>query len=658
MNKLSFSSHTLRWALGSVVALLVLVLLVIFFFPWNLVREPLNRYVSAQLGRRFEITERLDVHIGRTVTVHMQGLEVANPEWATDPYLVKASSAEFDVEVWPLLAGKLVMPRVVLTKPRIGLQKEADGRMTWALARDTSRADMAPQIGSLQVDDGSLVYRAEAEGANIVAQFSLADASAGFSPADAAAVQLPLSYKASGTWRKEVFSAYGRAGGVLQFGADEPRPFPAEINAMVGKTRLKAAGTVASLKPLMGIDATFDLQGRNLDELYKLVGVVLPSTPPYRLRGKLAQQGRVWAVSGIRGTLGESDLNGDLRFDPTPELPLLTGKLNSRVLDFSDLGPLIGVGTHAAAARDKSPTRKVLPTATLDVTRFRAMNADVSYSAAAIRHVKELPLDKGSARILLKDGVLTLDPLALGVAGGTINGQVKIDANAVPAAFGTRLDVRALQLGQILPAVETSRSSLGKISGQVALDGRGNSVAQMLGSASGDVSVLTGRGQISNILLEYMGLDGGEIIKFLISGDRNVNLRCAAVAFGVKKGVMTSRAIVLDTTDTEIHGEGQISLADETLDLLLKPQPKDQSILSLRSPLRIRGTFAAPTAGPDKAALAGRVGLAVALGFINPLLALAATIETGPGQDADCQQVLAQAAKKGGVVPSPSAVKP
>ena len=31
------------------------------------------------------------------------------------------------------------------------------------------------------------------------------------------------------------------------------------------------------------------------------------------------------------------------------------------------------------------------------------------------------------------------------------------------------------------------------------------------------------------------------------------------------------------------------------------------------------------------------------LGAINPLLALAATVETGPGQDADCVQALAQA---------------
>ena len=167
----------------------------------------------------------------------------------------------------------------------------------------------------------------------------------------------------------------------------------------------------------------------------------------------------------------------------------------------------------------------------------------------------------------------------------------------------------------------------------------------MLGSASGDVAVLMGKGEISNILLEYMGLDGGEIIKFLVRGDRTVQLRCAAAAFDVKQGLMTSRAIVLDTTDTVINGRGEVSLANETMDLVLEPQPKDQSIFSLRSPLRIGGTFAAPAVGPDKAALAGRVGIALVLAAINPLLALAATVETGPGQDADCQAVLAQAAK-------------
>jgi uncharacterized protein involved in outer membrane biogenesis len=661
-----FQSVILRKWLAGLAALLVVCTLVVYFFPWDVLREPINRYVSGQLGRRFEITRHLAVHLGRTTTVRADGVEFANPEWASEPYLLKASAAEFDIKLLPLLFGKVEMPRLALTEPHIGLQIEPDGRRTWALSRDTSDEGAVPDIGSLLVDQGTVKYLAAAQGANVTAQFSLAQESTG---------PLPLSYKASGKWKNEAFTAHGRAGGVLQLSKSTEAPFPLEMNAVAGRTSLTAKGSIANLAELGGIDAAFDLQGRNLDELYKLLGVVLPSSPPYKLRGKLAKHGKVWAASQIQGVLGRSDLSGDLRFDQSAAVPLLTGKVQSKLLDFADLGAVIGLApssgtppqtaavssaTGKAASsggetptRSAAPSRKVLPIATLDVVRLQAMNADVSYSAADIRHVRALPLDKGSVHIKLTAGVLQLDPVSLGVAGGSVAGSIHIDSNVAPAAFTTRLDVRGLHLNQLFPAVETTKSGLGKISGQFNLKGRGNSVAQMLGSASGDMAMLMGKGEISNILLEYMGLDGGEIIKFLLRGDRNVQLRCAAAAFDVKQGLMTSRAIVLDTSDTVINGHGRVSLANETLDIILDPVPKDRSILSLRSPLRIGGTFAAPSAGPDKAALAGRVGIALVLGAINPLLALAATVETGPGQDANCRAVLAQAAKpKAGSRPS------
>lgn len=666
MNPSLFQSSFIRKVLPLVAALLVVLTLVIFFFPWDALRGPINRYVSGQLGRRFEITNHLAVHLGRTTTVRAEGVEIGNPEWASEPYLLQARAAEFDIELLPLLVGKVSLPRIVLTQPKIGLQIEPDGRRTWALARDTSDKGAAPEIGTLQVDQGTLKYLATAQGANVEAQFSVAKE---------AAEQLPLSYKAKGKWKNEPFTASGRTGGVLKLSQNTGAPFPLEVNAVAGRTSLKAQGVISNLAELAGVDATFDLQGRNLEELYKLLGVVLPSTPAYKLRGKLSKHGQVWAASQIQGLLGKSDLSGALSFDQSVAVPLLTGKVQSKMLDFEDLGPVIGLtpagrragpvaapsasfansgavsGVQKKATQDEQATRKVLPVTALDVVKLKAMNADVSYFAADIRHARNLPLDKGSVHVKLSAGVLQLEPVSLGVAGGTVAGRIRIDANVTPAAFDTKLDVRGLKLNQLFPAVETTKSSLGRISGQFDLKGRGNSVAQMLGSASGDVAVLMGKGEISNILLEFIGLDGGEAIKFFLRGDRNVELRCAAAAFGVRQGLMTSRAIVLDTTDTVINGRGQISLAHETLDLVLDPAPKDRSILSFRSPLRIGGTFSAPSAGPDKAALAGRAGIALALAAINPLLALAATLETGPGHDADCAGVLAQAAKPGAVAP-------
>lgn len=645
-----------RWLIGFA-SLTVVLIMVLLFFPWDMLRDPINRYVSAELGRRFEITERLSVNPGITTTVRADGLEFANPEWASEPYLVKAKAAEFDIKLLPLLFGKVDLPRIALFEPQIGLQIEPDGRRTWALSRDTSDTSATPRIGALTVDRGTLKYRASGQGADITALFTLAPES---TVSQAGIGQLPLSYKVAGKWNNEPFTANGRTGGVLQLSRDMRQSFPIEVNAETGKTTLKAKGTVENLQEFSNLNATFDIRGRNLEELYKLAGVVLPSTPPYKLRGQLNRRGQVWVTTQIQGVLGKSDLAGDLSFDRSQKIPLLTGKVRSKLLDFDDLRPVIGLPVKAKATVDTNrpeslestaqkavpanASRKILPTATLDLVKLKAMNADVIYSALDIRHVEQLPLDKGSVRVLLNNGVLRLEPLALGVAGGSLAGQITIDVNLVPATFDTKFDLRAVQLNKLFPKIENTKSSFGKVSGQVELKGRGNSMAQMLGSASGDVAVLMGKGELSNILLEYMGLDGGEVIKFFLRGDRNVELRCAAAAFEVKQGLMASKVILLDTSDTVIYGSGQISLANETLDIVLKPEPKDKSILSLRSPLKIGGTFAAPTAGPDKAALAGRAGLAIALGVINPLLALLGTIETGPGQDADCSAALGVAA--------------
>jgi AsmA family protein len=643
---------------AGVLLLLVALTLALVFFPWDLMRGPLNRYVSEQTGRQFEITRRLEVKLGRTTRVLADGIEFANPSWARDPYLVKAEAAEIQVRLWPLLFGRVELPVVSLRKPELGLQIEPDGRRTWALGKDTADESSVPLIGQLLVDQGVLRYLATARGADIGADFALvAEESSA----------LPLSYKARGKWKGEPFTAQGRTGGVLQLSADTAGSFPLEITATAGRTRLKASGSITNLAEIAGMDAQFQLEGQSLEDLYKLVGVVLPGTPPYKLQGQLGKQGLLWSVKQIKGVLGKSDLSGDLAFDRSRAVPLLTGKVQSRVLDFEDLGPMVGQASSnvpkdmakTAAPAPQAGRRaagRVLPDTKLDFARLKAMDADVQYSAADIRHVKALPLDSMTAHILLRKGVLELEPLKLGVAGGQLAGRLAIDSNTSPSRIETRLDARAIQLNQLFPTIETTKSSLGRISGQVDLKGQGGSTAQMLASSSGNIAFLMGSGEISNILLEFMGLDGGEVIKFLVRGDRNVRLRCAAASFEVRQGLMTSRAIVLDTVDTVVNGRGQVSLADETLDLVLYPSPKDGSILSFRSPLKIGGTFGAPTAGPDKGALAGRAGIALALGAINPLLALAATIETGPGQDANCSQVLQQAAATASKATSPGAV--
>jgi hypothetical protein len=393
--------------------------------------------------------------------------------------------------------------------------------------------------------------------------------------------------------------------------------------------------------------------------------VVLPATPHYALHGDVSKQGEVWQVRNIKGKLGHSDLAGDLAFDRAQKVPHLAGKLKSNALDFDDLAPVVGLPEqprstgasqriagspeHSGTSepkpkKPKDPAHKVLPRTPLDLARLKAMNAEVSYSAAHVTNARKMPLDRMAMQVRLENGVLQLDQLNLGIAGGSLLGRLRIDSHSNPAVVDVHLSGKSLELSKMFRDVNLTRTSFGKIHAEIDLKARGNSVAQMLGGASGNMAMLMGKGQISNLLLEVAGLDGAEIIKFLVRGDVNVPVRCAATAFDVKDGLMTSRALVIDTTDTVIYGEGTVNLATEALNLYFKPYPKDTSILSLRSPLKVAGTLGAPQAGPDRGALAGRAAAALALGAINPLLALAATVETGPGEDANCGAILRAAA--------------
>jgi uncharacterized protein involved in outer membrane biogenesis len=145
-----------------------------------------------------------------------------------------------------------------------------------------------------------------------------------------------------------------------------------------------------------------------------------------------------------------------------------------------------------------------------------------------------------------------------------------------------------------------------------------------------------GSGQISNLLMELAGIDIAEALKFLVTKDRKVPIRCAFGDFSVDNGLMQSRALAFDTADTIIVGNGKISLKDETLDLELRPRPKDRSILALRSPLVVGGSFKDPSFHPDLKRLGLRGAVAIALGSIAPPAALLATLELGPGKDSNC----------------------
>jgi uncharacterized protein involved in outer membrane biogenesis len=326
---------------------------------------------------------------------------------------------------------------------------------------------------------------------------------------------------------------------------------------------------------------------------------------------------------------------------------VFTAQLLSRKLDFDDLAGFLGAppstgGGETANAQQKAQSAKLaasarlLPDTPYNLAKLNAMDADVRWRAQKINAPKLPMIEDMDAHLLLKGGLLRLEPLNFGVAGGDVRSTIRMDARKQPIDTRAQIAVRGVELPKLLAQAELAQGAAGRIGGDISVHGRGNSIAAIFGSADGDVALGMGRGRISNLIMELAGLDIAESLKFLIGKDQQVPIRCAFADFGVQDGLMTSRALAFDSTDTIIVGEGTVNLKDESLDLLLKPRPKDRSILSLRSPLRVGGTFKDPSFRPDFAALGVRGAIAIALATITPPAALLATFETGPGEDSDC----------------------
>jgi len=223
-----------------------------------------------------------------------------------------------------------------------------------------------------------------------------------------------------------------------------------------------------------------------------------------------------------------------------------------------------------------------------------------------------------------------------------MNSSVAVDARSKVITSDIKAAFTNLHINKLVPGTEVLNDSFGAVDGKVQLKGRGNSAAGVLGTSNGRIDLVSRGGEVSNLVMEAAGADIGEIIKFFVGGDQKIQLRCGVMAFNVKDGLMTSEALVVDTDDTYIGGEGAINLREETLDLRLVPLPKDVSILSLRGPLRVRGTFDEPQLGLEKRTLARKIGMALMMGLINPLAAIIPTIETGPGRDkkAPCSDLI------------------
>jgi len=655
--------RSLKWLAAALIAPLVLAVLFILVFGWNWLRAPIERMALEKTGRVLAINGDMRVVLGwPRPRIRANAVTFANPLWTQEKQMLAADAVEITLDLTQLLQRKLVFPELRLERPVVFLEQGTEGRQSWLLDQQQQDPSARIQIDRLTLDQGQLGYDDAAQKTSIRAEL------ASLAPTAGSTADTGLTFSAQGRYKGQTFKAQGTGGPVLAL-RDDSTPYPLNIDASVGHTRVRAEGSVTSLLKFTAVDLSLALSGDNLAQLYPLLGIAFPATRSYVTAGHLRHSGNDWRYEKFSGRIGSSDIAGSLEVKTGGLRPALTAELTSSLLDLADLGPLIGSRPGSVQAAKKAaeqlpvgsaptagatPARvRVLPDLPFNTDRWNSVDAEVSLRAKALKRDKELPLEDLVAHLSLQGGVLTLNPLNFGLAGGELNTVIKLDGRTDPITAHAKVRARKILLAKLFPTIELNQTSIGQINGEFNLTGKGNSVGRMLASADGKVGLVVSGGEISKLMMEKAGLHLWEILQLSLSGDRLIKLRCAVADFEVKNGKMQTDALVLDTQVTTLIGSGTIDLGQERLDLTFNQKTKKTSPLALRSPIYLRGSFAKPEVGVDKGRVAVRALGAIALGLINPFLTLLPLIDAGPGQDSDCRQLVRDAR----AMPRPSSQK-
>ncbi|WP_321948842.1 AsmA family protein [Paraburkholderia sp. J10-1] len=458
-----------------------------------------------------------------------------------------------------------------------------------------------------------------------------------------------IGWTIKGTYGKTALAGSGKLGGVLAL-QDAKRPFPIQADMRAGDLHIALVGTLTDPTHLAAVDLRLWLQGQSLAHLYNLTGVTLPETPPYATEGHFVGNFRrgasVFRYENFTGRVGGSDLNGTVVYQQRTPRPLLSGELVSNLLQFSDLAPIIGADSTASKAKRgdtvAQPADRVIPVEPFRTDRWSAIDADVKFTGRRIIKQGSLPVQDLYAHVMLTNGVLVLDPLQFGVAGGTLGTRVSLDGSGAPLKARGTLEARHLKLKQLFPNFKTMQSALGEINGDASLTATGNSPAALASTSNGEVKLLVTQGTISRLLMEAAGLNVANVVYEKLFGTRDVNINCAAADFVATNGVLDPRVFALDTDDAVINIDGPIDLRDESMNMKVHPHTKGFRIFTLRSPLYVRGTFKNPHVGVDATALALRGGAMIGLGLINPFAALIPLIAPSNNKPLPCDALFAQ----------------
>jgi uncharacterized protein involved in outer membrane biogenesis len=634
---------------ATIVGLLILAWAILFATKGRFLKPYFESHMSRQTLRQVRVAGDFQLYLNPfNIKFYAEGLTISNPSWASRKNFFESKRIDTNISTFPLLfSGDRRVSWLDLTDGDVDLEWDSSGkRNTWTMGDPNKSAEPfeMPLIRRASIVGSNLRYRAPQM------QF-VADLKFETVQARDTAFESDIRFSGNGRMRDKPFLVSGSMmspNETVRGGRNK-----VALRASGAGNTLDISGTLRGATDVEGALLKMRAHGPNLASLLAFLGAVVPDTRAYQLSSNLTRRDKVWRLTGLRGTFGDSDLSGAMSFAMPGNRLKIDADIRSRVLDIIDAGPWIGYdperldkfGASGAIENDGGHPR-VLPDASLDVAGLRNFDAHLDYKVARVR-MEKAPISNVGLTLDLDRSLMKLSPLTFDIAGGHLTSDIVINARGRPVRTDYDIRLSPTRMGVLLAKFGAEQSgTTGMIKARVQLSGVGDSVHESLSNSNGRIAIIMPAGTFWTRNVQLSELDIGTFVQKMFEKKLTepVQINCGLIAFTVRNGIAAADPILIDTKKNVIGGRGGFSFKTESLDLAIQADAKTFSLFSGQSPIGVQGYFAAPRIDPISGELVTRAGVGLGLGaLVSPLAAVIAFVDPGDAEPTQCGPVLAGA---------------
>jgi uncharacterized protein involved in outer membrane biogenesis len=651
-------------------AVVAVAALAVTFDP-NTQKARIIEAVRRATGRELVLAGPLKLSLGWVPTLEAEDAALANRPGGSRPQMATVGRLQASVALLPLLSRRVEIETVTLDRPDILLETDAQGIGNWQFQRPVAAAGPSQGGGArtavalhrLVVENGRVTWRNGVTGRATTVDVPSAsltlDGGTARLVADAqtAGQMLHLDGVAvtdgAGPWplKLTVDAAGGHA--VLDGRVALPlseRSFSGRITAstpdlqaVAGLLQLRHVPPLHDVQlsmmvdgaDMMPHDVTLHAGATDLGEF--LPGATLAQLDlampalgqPGRLGAAGTVEGGAWQVTagvvpnrqsialrGLTVTAPGGDVAGDVALVHDGRWAL-RGSLVSQRLDADWLRALKWPATAPApaapqAALAPSPPlgpRRVFSDAPLPWDRLRLADADLQFTVGTL-HAGRADYRNVAGHLSLLDGALRLDPLAVQAPEGVIDASLALDAGQPEPLVRLALRSAAFALDPLLQAIGLPGGSHAPVELDVVLASHGSSPHALALHLDGHAGVAMVDGDFANAALAAVLGDVVPAAAGRLDPAGRSAVRCMAVRLDAQAGQVTVAALQLDTSRLALSGSGAIDLANETLDLRLRPTVR-LGATGVTAPVRVSGPLSHPIVAMDPGGVEGRAGIVI-----------------------------------------------